>query len=101
MCVSECVLIYFLSFAQLEKKNEQAEKKTVTMVLLKLFFFFTGLLLLLLFCCRYKTFSPYVFHYKRNLKPIKEMSGRKRGGGWACFPGFLVSPGGGFGAGFL
>lgn len=28
VCMSECVLIYFLSFAQLEKKkNEQAEKK--------------------------------------------------------------------------
>lgn len=99
--MSECVLIYFLSFAQLEKKKmNKQRKKTVTMVLLKLFFL-TGLLLLLLFCCRYKTFSPYVFHYKRNLKPIRGMSGRKRGGGWASFPGFLMSPGGGFGAGFL
>lgn len=96
--MSECFDL-FLSFAQLEKKNEQAEKKTVTMVLLKLLFFFTGLLLLLLLSV-HNFFSP-CFYYKRNLKSIREMSGRRRGGGWASFPGFLLSPGGGSGAGFL
>ena len=38
--MSECVLIYFLSFAQLEKKNEQAEKKDCYHGSAEAFFFY-------------------------------------------------------------
>lgn len=70
------------------------------MVLLKLLFFFYWIIIIVIALLSVHDFFSPCFYYKRNLKSIREMSGRKRGG-WASFPGFPLSPGGGFGAGFL
>lgn len=66
-------LIYFLSFAQLEKKKmNKQRKKTVTMVLLKLFFFLLDYYYCYCFVVGTKLFLPMFFIIRETSNPSEE-----------------------------
>ena len=61
VCMSECVLIYFLSFAQLEKKNEQAEKKDCYHGSAEAFFFFYWMIIIVIILLSVQNFFSLCF----------------------------------------
>ena len=67
--MSECVLIYFLSFAQLEKKNEQAEKKDCYHGSAEAFFFLLDDYYCYYFVVGTKLFLPMFFIIRETSNP--------------------------------
>lgn len=102
MCVSvhrsECALNYFLSFAQIEKKNEQAGKEKTYHGSAAAFIFYRTVIAGIV-PLRYRTFFP-CFRYVRNSEHLRATRMWGRRGEKARVARPPVSPEGGAQAGF-